>query len=437
MNSGICRKSLVLGLPVRKGNFMKKILAFGVAAAAFAAFFVSCSNDGGSSGADDGTSEAADFAVGNEISYDGDKYLVLKNDFAENSGGSSRAVVESYSGLFYQNENAQKVRREKIENEFSIPNYVELFNITSKKDKTSAGYGKLEDCYLYLNRSGEKLYTVTQSWQSNTMFGSLSTSEGNEAFNALSENKIREYDPNYLMIESYSAVYGDDLSKKVREIYRYIISNDGKTVDYENGIDKIMSYKDFTEMPDKKSRAVWRYDDDCIKNERYYDLLDSHSSSNFFNFCFFPDGTYRLSSNGDGNINGSTSTSDYRCQLNIRNINSAQLQYRAKITSNDNTTDSKYVTFDYASEESDYISVSSAKTTFPVDGVDGGKVEVPSAVTVKALYSDQNAPLQKYAAVSFKPKLSDDGKIVYKPDVDEFIENYKKDFKALYAAAKK
>lgn len=413
---------------------MKKILAFGIAAAALAAFFVSCSNGGGSSGAGDGESETSSFAVGNEISYDGDKYLVLKNDFAESSGGSSRAVVKSYSGLFYQNENAQKVRREKFESEFNISEYVELFSITSKKDKISAGYGKLDDRYLYLNRNGEKLYTATQSWQSNTMFGNLSTSEGNEAFNALTENEIREYDPNYLMIESYSAVYGDDLSKKVREIYRYIISNDGKTVDYENGVDKIMSYKDFTEMPDKKSRAVWRYDDDCINNERYYDLLDSHSSSNFFNFCFFPDGTYRLSANGDGNINGSTSTSVYRCQLTIKNIDSTQLQYRARITNNDNKTDSKDVTFDYATGSSDYISVSSEKSTFAVDGA---KVEVPSSVTVKALYSDQNAPLQKYAAVSFKPKLSDEGKIVYEPDVDAFIENYKNDFKALYDEAKK
>ncbi len=58
-------------------------------------------------------------------------------------------------------------------------------------------------------------------------------------------------------------------------------------------------------------------------------------------------------------------------------------------------------------------------------------------MTIKALYSDQSVPLQKYAAVSFKPKLSDKGEIVYKPDVDEFIENYKKDFKALYDGAEK
>ncbi len=429
---------------------MKKILAFGIAAVALAAFFVSCSNDGGSSGTgtDDGAAETSDFAVGKEISYDGDKYLVLKNDFAEGSGSSSRAVVESYSGLFYQNENAQKARREKVESEFNISEYVELFSITSKKDKISAGYGKLDDRYLYLNRNGEKLYTVTQSWQSNTMFGNLSTSEGNEAFNALSENKIREYDPNYLQIESYSAVYGDDLSKKVREIYRYIISSDGKTVDYENGVDKIMSYKDFTEMPDKKSRAVWRHDDESSKNNKnkkyYYALLDSRSGSNFFNFCIYLDetyqrnGTYQLNANGDGNINGSTSTSDYRCRLTVRNIDSTQLQYRAEITNNDNKTDSNYVTFDYATGSSDYISVSSEKSTFAVDGVGGGeKVEVPSSVTVKAFYSDKNAPLQKYAAVSFKPKLSDEGEIVYVPDVDAFIENYKNDFKALYDEAKK
>ncbi len=430
-----CAESLELqGWAVRKGNFMKKILSFGIAAAALAAFFVSCSNGGGSSGADDGTSEASGFAVGKEISYDGDSYLVLKNDFAENSGRSSRAVVESYSGLFYQNENAENVRREKIEKDFSFPNYVELFSVTSKKDKMTIGYGKLDDCYLYLNRKGEKLYKVTQSWQSNTMFGNLSTSKGNEAFNSLSENEIREYDPNYLMIESYSAVYGDDLSKKARIIYRYITGDDGKTVDYENGIDKIMIHKDFTEMPDKKSRPVWRYDDYYINKERYYDLLDSRSSSNFCNFVFLSDGTYRLNANGDGNVNGSTSTSDYRCQLTIRNIDSSSLQYRVRITNSDNITDSKDVAFDYATGKSEYISVSSDKTAFTVDGA---KVEVPESVTIKALYSDQSAPLQKYASVSFKPKQSDEGEIVFEPDVDEFIENYKKDFKSLYDESKK
>ena len=413
---------------------MKKIFALGIAAAAFAAFFVSCSNGGGSSGADGGA-EASDFAVGNEISYDGDKYLVLRNDFAENSSRSARAVVESYSGLFYQNENAQKVRREKIEKDFNVSKYVELFSVTTKCEKSTAGQSSLNDCYLILNEKGKKMYRLRQVWQSTSMFPEINgTDEKTAEFNKLDENQLREYDPDYFKIESYSAAYGDDLSKKVSAEYRYARNEDGKTVDYKNGIGKTMSYKDFTEMPDKKSRAVWRYDDDFINKERYYDLLDPHSSSNFFNFCFFPDGTYRLSANGDGNINGSTSTSVYRCQLIIRNIGSAQLQYRAKITSNDNTTDSKYVTFDYATESSDYISVSSEKSTFIVDGEN---VEVPSAVTVKALYSDQSAPLQKYAAVSFKPKSSDEGEIVYEPDVDAFIENYKKDFKTLYDEAKK
>ena len=112
--------------------------------------------------------------------------------------------------------------------------------------------------------------------------------------------------------------------------------------------------------------------------------------------------------------------------MSVRDIGSTTLQYRAK--SRD------YITFDYATEKSYYISVSSKKSTFTVDGE---KVEVPSSVTVKALYSDQGVPLQKYAAVSFKPKLSDEGEIVYEPDVDAFIENYKKDFKSLYDEAKK
>ena len=68
---------------------MKKNYAFGV----FSAFFVSCSN-GGLPGEGDCAADASGFSVGKELSYDGDKYLVLKNVFVENSDCSARAVVQ-------------------------------------------------------------------------------------------------------------------------------------------------------------------------------------------------------------------------------------------------------------------------------------------------------------------------------------------------------
>lgn len=432
-----CAESLELqGWAVRKGNFMKKILSFGIAAAALAAFFVSCSNGGGSSGADDGASEASGFAVGKEISYDGDSYLVLKNDFAENSGRSSRAVVESYSGLFYQNENAEKVRREKIENEFNISKYVELFSVTTKCEKSTAGQSSLSDCYLILNEKGQKMYRLRQVWQSTSMFPEIKgTDEKTAAFNKLDENLLREYDPDYFKIESYSAVYGDDLSKKIMDEYRYKRNSDGdgKTVDYET-LKQHLSSKDFIEMSDKKLKACYRTLEDFETGKFCYSLLDAKSTSSFCELQVRGNGNYGFYVRGDGKIGGSTNDSLYKCWLSVRNIDSSSLQYRAKITNNDNTTDSKYITFDYATGKSDYISVSSDKTTFDVLGEN---VEVPASVTIKALYSDQSAPLQNYAAVSFKPKLGDEGEIVYKPDVDEFIENYKKNFKALYDESKK
>ena len=404
---------------------MKKILSLGIAAAAFAAFFVSCSNGGDSSGADDGAAEASDFAVGNEISYDGDKYLVLKNDFAENSGSSSRAVVESYSGLFYQNENAQKVRREKIEKDFNVSKYVELFSVTTKCEKSTAGQSSLNDCYLILNEKGKKMYRLRQVWQSTSMFPEINgTDEKTAAFNKLDENQLREYDPDYFKIESYSAAYGDDLSKKVYVEYRYARNEDGK-VDYEK-LKQVSAKKDFAEMSDKKVESPYRTSEDFETNVFKYAFLDAKSTSNFCYFEIDGNGRYGLKIRGDGKIGGSTNDSFYKCWLSVRDIGSTTLQYRAK--SRD------YITFDYATEKSDFISVSSEKSTFDVDGE---KVEVPSSVTVKALYSDQSVPLQKYASVSFKPKLSDEGEIVYEPDVDAFIENYKKDFKSLYDEAKK
>lgn len=405
---------------------MKKILAFGIAAAAFAAFFVSCSNGGGSSGADDGAAEASDFAVGNEISYDGDKYLVLKNDFAENSGSSSRAVVKSYSGLFYQNENAQKVRREKIEKDFNVSKYVELFSVTTKCEKSTAGQSSLNDCYLILNEKGKKMYRLRQVWQSTSMFPEINgTDEKTAEFNRLDENQLREYDPDYFKIESYSAVYGDDSSKKINNEYRYKRNSDGKTVDYET-LKQHLSTKDFIEMSDKKVKACYRTLEDFETGLFCYSLLDAKSSSNFCQLEVRSNGEYGFYVRGDGKIAGSTNDSFYKCWLSVRDIGSTTLQYRAKSRG--------YITFDYATESSDYISVSSKKSTFTVGGEE---VKVPSSVNVRALYSDQGVPLQKYAAVSFKPKLSDEGEIVYEPDVDAFIENYKKDFKFLYDEAKK
>ncbi len=51
---------------------------------------------------------------------------------------------------------------------------------------------------------------------------------------------------------------------------------------------------------------------------------------------------------------------------------------------------------------------------------------------MKALYSAQGVPLQKYEKIFFRSKISDENEIVCEPDVDEFIENYKTDFKSLY-----
>ncbi len=84
---------------------------------------------------------------------------------------------------------------------------------------------------------------------------------------------------------------------------------------------------DFTRMSDKAIRVVWRYDkekfsDDCRNDNIYYFLLNSCSISGF---CFFHDGTYWLNVNGDGSINGSTSTSFYCCKVSI---NSTQQSIR-------------------------------------------------------------------------------------------------------------
>ena len=401
---------------------MKKILSFGIAAAVLAAFFVSCSNDGGSSGADDGASEAADFAVGNEISYDGDKYLVLKNDFAESSGSSSRAVVESYSGPFYQNKNAQKVRREKIEKDYGVEKYIELFKITARKT-SSKGIASLSDKYRILDENKKMVYEIVQKWSSTTMYPSISeTSVRSEKFNELTENQIREYDPDYMLF------YSKNLKMQIE--YTYLRNDDEITVDYTK-LQKSQEYKNYKYLQAgdiKVSRFVSRIQTNYINNNVTYMLCDPVTGSNF---CSINITSPFISAEGDGEVGGSTSTSDWRGKMNIREITPERAKIKIEkkennVLTEDSFSGNKWISYSALGEYSDYISVGDITENFEETGKD-----IPSKITFTAPFKNPDATFQKYVSVSYYPEL-EDGDIVYKPDYEEWVSNYEKDFESLF-----
>lgn len=405
---------------------MKNFKKIGISMILLSALFVSCGAD------DDDSSSGGDssgFTVGSEITFDGGKYLVLKNDFA-GSESSSRAAVTSDSGSYYQNENAEALRRNKIESDYGISDYIELFKVTTRKEASKKGIASLEDEYLILNESKKQLFKVKQSWSSTTLF-SGTVAEKSEQFNALTENEIREYDPDYFTFENKSAVYGDDLSKKVQTEYVYNMDSDGKTCDYTS-LKRIGDWKDYKKMSDGKDQSVWRtntyYNDGEVSSVNYY--LQALGS----NYCSFYSYSNRIEADGEGTLKGSTSTSVWKGEVTVKSVTGTAAKFQVTLTDEDEETLSETFSVTYSdfnstkeattSDAEYYITVSSEKTTL-------NGTEVPSSVTFRAPFKDTSVELQPYTSISWKPEV-ENGEIVYKPDYESWIAAYDADFATLY-----
>lgn len=87
--------------------------------------------------------------VGQKITFQGETYKVLRNDFLEEENSSSsslnknvlsnvavnvsRAVIttNSNSGSEYKNEKAKNLRWNKVEKDYGVSKFIELFNVTN------------------------------------------------------------------------------------------------------------------------------------------------------------------------------------------------------------------------------------------------------------------------------------------------------------------
>lgn len=453
---------------------MLKIAAV-VASAAIAMGFAACSNNDAE---DLGTlliiknkiAEQRDAAglidytecvVGQEITFQGETYKVLRNDFLEEENSSSsssnknvlsnvavnvsRAVIttNSNSGSEYQNENAKKLRYDKIEKDYGVSKCIELFNVTNNNISNTNGTATLEDKFLICDKE-EPIYQIKQVWSSATLF-SGTTAEKAAAFNALTENEIRAYDPDYFTFTSRASLYGDDLSKKVQTEYQYTRNAGEKTCDYTSLVG-VKDWKDFKKMSDGNEKSVWRtetyYTGSEIKNINY--VLHAPSGSNFFSFNITSN---KIEANGDGTLNGSTSKSVWRGDVRVKSVTSTAAEFQVTLKDQDELVEPKnnagtngktfkvksYSSLDSTKEATTsdaeyYITVSSEKTKLTVNGTE---TEVPSAVTFRAPFKDTSVALQPYTSISWKPEV-ESGAIVYKPDYESWIAAYDADFATLY-----
>lgn len=304
----------------------KRMKTFGVLCAAALVLTAACNNgDDGSSANGDGTT----YAVGNIVTFKGKNYLVTKNTETA-ARSAARASVNSDSGLYYQNKQAATYRERWLQT-YGVTEYVELFDITTKRALTTKGQACLDDKYVVL-QDNKQVFATQQTWNSNTVFSELpTTAERTESFNALTEDTIRQrFDPDDFTFQSYPS----DLSKKIRIQYIFNRNDDG-TTNFDS-LFKTMSYKAYVPLPNGKQQPIYKIEDRTEPDgKKYYSIHDPNTGSSFFFLWFKPDGSFWLSTEGTGKLGGSTSQSVYHSKVLINKV-----QYDTSTKKSNNTVSS-------------------------------------------------------------------------------------------------
>lgn len=474
-------------------KIVKKVLLL---AAFLGAALISCKNTDDDEPALPVGSQIAALKVGSTVTYDGAKYLVTKNTFS--AASANRAILEldessSRGVISAGNDSAEEIaknveyirryltndfRANLLKSELGLTEYIELFPVGNKKEKSTKGYASLSDFYTFLNSSGNKIAKIQQKWQSNKFskfyFGIDGTDEQTAKFNSLSEDEIREYEPAYIDIYTYPS---DLKNKKQIEIrYNYFSdSNNPSSKNYKKvNFESIDTRKDwfcFSINSQGKEKSVYRTDVGVSESgkEIAYTLGDAISGSGGISLVV-RDSEFKLRVSGDGKINGSTSEGDYKLEVlskyfetepirvnstlgenktekvEIRSIQNFPTDFNGNVKIKKNTStdggknwiyvdgSEKTVAVSEIGENCDFMSVSTEKTT--VNGT-----EVPASMTYHAHYAknaDGSYPsLDKYAKVTCYPVYDEaKARIIYKvteKSINDYINAYKADFATLTA----
>lgn len=425
-----------------KAWYMKKIIYLILTALLFVEI-ISCSND-----EDDSLNNSKkenetieNYSVGTKLVFDGVEHIVVRNTVSSENR-SARVVTDEKVD---PNETFQDFRSKYLKKETGIDideGYIELFDLTCVKEGSINDIPSLNDKYKILNANKEKIATVTLTRQSTTMFSNLTVAEKKEKFLKLSEPEIREYAPNYLSIDTTSVFYGENIDRKIKCELRFNYSDD--TMKTLGDMNRKYYSKDFLQVGNnlRQVRNEYEYYGDnkhlethlCgVLSSRFTRLAD-YSSTN---------GKYKLTSCGEGTINGKTSDSVYRCDVEIKSLTHSSSDIRMKVTKNDEVTESysyenilsaspvlknrnesgnPRITEGVSEIVSKYISFSTEKVVY-------NEIEIPKTVTFIAPYEDANAVYNKYSKIAFN---WDSENSSYKVDKESFINNYKSDFVDLY-----
>ena len=405
----------------------QRMKTFGVLCAAALVLAAACNNsDDGSSANGDSTT----YAVGNIVTFEGKDYLVTKNTETA-ARSAARAAVNSDTGLYYQNKQAAAYREQWLQT-YGVTEYVELFDITTKRAETTKGQACLDDKYLVL-QDNKKVFITQQSWKSETIFPDRDANKHIEKFNALTEDQIRQtYDPDYFYFQNYPS----NASEKIKIEYAFNRNDDG-TTNFDS-LKKTKTFKAYVSMPDGKLHPI--YNNQVQTNGyEFYSILDSNiAENNFFYLWFTNKGTFYLSAEGTGEPGGSTSKLKYQNKVTINKAlydttqNKVAIQYTVEKTVGGTPVAEENKTYTFGQEpnkDNTYVHVSDETT--PITTYD-----VPKEITFSAPYQDTSVALNAYTSVTFVPEEKD-GKIIYLPKTDEqyeydFIAQYAKDCVSLY-----
>lgn len=417
---------------------------------AFTSFaFYSCANDDLNEKSSTENVEvetvASQYVVGSTVTYEDIAYKVIRNDFIS---AGSRASEVFADGSY---------RASLLSEKLGIEKCIELFDLTTRKETSAKGLASLTDKYVELDSEGNTIATAKQEWSQSGLFPSLTTSEKNAAFNALSEEELREYDPDKIYIEAKKSLYGNDLSKHYNYEFDYD-RNDDKSVNLD-ALKCVKTWKDYALNFSGKEKSVWRTEE-YAKGSITYCLQNpgNESSSGFASVKEYTNSEnytykYDLQAAGDGKINGSTSTSDFdgiaritslstdaislkftskvndvlTVRYDITNSESGSidsLKIRERVYDTDGTTTTSDKTESYSLTDFDfkYVAFSDTKKTI-------GEKEYPAAITITAPVLDEETSIlhTKYLVLTFN--LSDSGE--YEPDIESYIQNYKNDFSSI------
>ncbi|MDE7227816.1 MAG: hypothetical protein K2N31_05820 [Treponemataceae bacterium] len=398
---------------------------FGVLCAASLVFCAACDGIGNKAEDNDkkdDTVVTVSYDVGTIVEFNGKDYLVTKNSEATDV---ARAMVNTDRGQYYLNENASAYRDTLLAS-YGVTNYVELFDIAEDKSTNSSNQAVLYDTFMILC-GGEGLYKIRQRWISKDLFPDQDAEAQNKSFEAKENNVLREqYEPNLFIISN--TMFETDVAKRFQDEYAFDY-DDTMRIDFSNSAmaNYILKRTGYVSI-NSTTKSTYAIRDKKQKNALLYEL-ENYNVSRFFEFGVYPN-SYQLTTQGDGKIDGSTSSALYQCVFKIASVEYNPSLDKVRIEGDITIGSKEEITEDVeAGFENRFARVSSEKTVV-------GTFTVPKTITFSAPFKDSSAVLNKYAKVTFIPEVKNGG-VIYVPKPDstysyDFIAQFVKDYQTVF-----